>query len=67
MKSSAEPLLKPRCPDCGGALLWSLATRSTYYEHDVDCPAPLTAAEQGGKAERALRVLDSWTAPEERK
>lgn len=47
-------------------MLWSPATRSTYYEHDVDCPAPLTAAEQGGRAERALRVLDSWTAPEDR-
>lgn len=66
MKSSAEPLLKPRCPDCGGALLWSPATHSHYYDHDVDCPAPLTASECGGKAERVLRVLDSWTATEER-
>lgn len=66
MKSSAEPLLKLRCPDCGGALLWSPATRSHYYDHDVDCPAPMTASECGGKAERVLRVLDSWTATEER-
>lgn len=69
MKSSAEPLLKPRCPDCGGALLWSPATHSHYYDHDVDCPAPMTASECGGKAERVLRVLrvlDSWTATEER-